>query len=523
MYVRKEEPEGSDKIMTSVVVVGTQWGDEGKGKITDFLSANAEVIARYQGGDNAGHTIVIDGKKFKLHLIPSGIFFPEKISVIGNGMVVNPKSLVKELSYLHEEGVTTDNLRISDRAHVILPYHIELDRLQEEAKGDNKIGTTIKGIGPAYMDKAARVGIRIADLLDKDIFRERLERNLAEKNRLFEKLYDSKAIVFDDIFEEYYEYGQQIKKYVIDTSVILNDALDNGKRVLFEGAQGVMLDIDQGTYPFVTSSNPVAGGVTIGSGVGPSKIDKVVGVCKAYTSRVGDGPFPTSHEYGFLRETDTVKDYLDLVRKNRSSRFPVINQHQVVVGVVTMRDAGDKSPSTTIDKVMSRSLFLVGLSTNIANVSQRMIAEDFEMVPVVRSNQTLLGVVTRRDVMEKMSRSQVSALPTFSEQIGQKLSYHHDEVVITVEPFMLEKNGVLANGVLAEILTHMTQDLVVNSGRNLIIEQMLIYFLQAVQIDDILRIQARIIHHTRRSAIIDYDIYHGHQIVSKANVTVKIN
>ena len=188
-----------------------------------------------------------------------------------------------------------------------------------------------------------------------------------------------------------------------------------------------------------------------------------------------------SHEYGFLRETDTVKDYLDLVRKNRSSRFPVINQHQVVVGVVTMRDAGDKSPSTTIDKVMSRSLFLVGLSTNIANVSQRMIAEDFEMVPVVRNNQTLLGVVTRRDVMEKMSRSQVSALPTFSEQIGQKLSYHHDEVVITVEPFMLEKNGVLANGVLAEILTHMTQDLVVNSGRNLIIEQMLIYFLQAVQ------------------------------------------
>ena len=229
------------------------------------------------------------------------------------------------------------------------------------------------------------------------------------------------------------------------------------------------------------------------------------------------------HEYGFLRENDTVKDYLDLVRKNRSSRFPVINQHQVVVGIVTMRDAGDKSPSTTIDKVMSRSLFLVGLSTNIANVSQRMIAEDFEMVPVVRNNQTLLGVVTRRDVMEKMSRSQVSALPTFSEQIGQKLSYHHDEVVITVEPFMLEKNGVLANGVLAEILTHMTQDLVVNSGRNLIIEQMLIYFLQAVQIDDILRIQARIIHHTRRSAIIDYDIYHGHRIVSKANVTVKIN
>ena len=319
--------------MTSVVVVGTQWGDEGKGKITDFLSANAEVIARYQGGDNAGHTIVIDGKKFKLHLIPSGIFFPEKISVIGNGVVVNPKSLVKELAYLHEEGVSTDSLRISDRAHVILPYHIELDRLQEESKGDNKIGTTIKGIGPAYMDKAARVGIRIADLLDREVFAERLRINLEEKNRQFTKLYDAEALSFDDIFEEYYEYGQQIKQYVTDTSVILNDALDNGKRVLFEGAQGVMLDIDQGTYPFVTSSNPVAGGVTIGSGVGPSKIDKVVGVCKAYTSRVGDGPFPTElfdevgdrirevgHEYGTTTGRPRRVGWFDSVVMRHSRR-----------------------------------------------------------------------------------------------------------------------------------------------------------------------------------------------------------
>ncbi|MCM3513110.1 MULTISPECIES: adenylosuccinate synthase [Carnobacterium] len=279
--------------MSSVVVVGTQWGDEGKGKITDFLSENAEVIARYQGGDNAGHTIQFDGVTFKLHLIPSGIFYKDKISVIGNGVVVNPKALVKELAYLHERGITTDNLRISDRAHVILPYHIQLDQLQEDSKGDQKIGTTIKGIGPAYMDKAARVGIRIADLLDKDIFEERLRINLEEKNRSFVKMFDSTAIEFEDIFEEYYQYGQELKQYVCDTSVVLNDALDDGKRVLFEGAQGVMLDIDQGTYPFVTSSNPVAGGVTIGSGVGPSKIDKVVGVCKAYTSRVGDGPFPT--------------------------------------------------------------------------------------------------------------------------------------------------------------------------------------------------------------------------------------
>lgn len=279
--------------MTSVVVVGTQWGDEGKGKITDFLSENAEAIARYQGGNNAGHTIKFNGETYKLHLIPSGIFYKEKICVIGNGMVVDPKALVAELAYLHEKGITTDNLRISNRAHVILPYHLKLDIVEEESKGANKIGTTKKGIGPAYMDKAARVGIRIADLLERDVFEEKLERNLAEKNRLFERIYDTTGFTKEEILNEYFEYGQQIKQYVCDTSVVLNDALDEGKRVLFEGAQGVMLDIDQGTYPFVTSSNPVAGGVTIGSGVGPSKITHVVGVCKAYTSRVGDGPFPT--------------------------------------------------------------------------------------------------------------------------------------------------------------------------------------------------------------------------------------
>src|SRR6478609_5739096 len=250
--------------MSSVVVVGTQWGDEGKGKITDFLSENAEVIARYQGGNNAGHTIKFNGETYKLHLIPSGIFYNDKTCVIGNGMVVDPKALVQELKYLHDRGVTTENLRISNRAHVILPYHLKLDEVEEERKGENKIGTTKKGIGPAYMDKAARVGIRIADLLDREVFEAKLTQNLAEKNRLLEKMYEVEGF-----------------------------ALDEGRRVLFEGAQGVMLDIDQGTYPFVTSSNPVAGGVTIGSGVGPSKIKHVVGVSKAYTTRVGDGPFPT--------------------------------------------------------------------------------------------------------------------------------------------------------------------------------------------------------------------------------------
>ena len=279
--------------MSSVVVVGTQWGDEGKGKVTDFLSENAEVVARYQGGNNAGHTIKFNGVTYKLHLIPSGIFYSDKICVIGNGMVVDPKALVKELEYLHGHGVSTDNLRISNRAHVILPYHLKIDEVEEERKGANKIGTTKKGIGPAYMDKAARMGIRMADLLDRETFEEKLTHNIAEKNRLLERFYETEGFKVEDILDEYYEYGQQIKDLVCDTSVVLNDALDEGRRVLFEGAQGVMLDIDQGTYPFVTSSNPVAGGVTIGSGVGPSKITHVVGVSKAYTTRVGDGPFPT--------------------------------------------------------------------------------------------------------------------------------------------------------------------------------------------------------------------------------------
>ena len=278
--------------MGTVVIVGTQWGDEGKGKITDFLSQGAKVVSRYQGGDNAGHTIHANGEVYKLRLVPSGVLYPHQLSVIGNGVVVNPKSLVGELARLAEQGVTGENLRISDRAHVILPYHIKLDKLQEAAKGADKIGTTNRGIGPAYMDKAARVGIRMADLLDKEIFEERLRANLKAKNEEFVKVYDSTPMNFDDIFEEYYQYGQQLKQYVCDTSIVLNDAIDKGEHVLFEGKQGIMLDIDQGTYPFVTSSNP-AGGVTVGAGVGASKIDRVVGVAKAYTSRVGDGPFPT--------------------------------------------------------------------------------------------------------------------------------------------------------------------------------------------------------------------------------------
>lgn len=279
--------------MSTVVVVGTQWGDEGKGKITDYLAESAEVVARYQGGNNAGHTIMFNGNKYKLHLIPSGIFYGDKICVIGNGMVIDPKALVEEIQYLHDLGFSTANLKISNRAHVIMPYHIKLDAVEEERKGSNKIGTTRKGIGPAYMDKAARVGIRIADLMDREEFERKLARNLEEKNRIFEKLYETNGFELNEVLEEYLKYAEILRPYVTDTSVVLNDAIDSGQRVLFEGAQGVMLDIDQGTYPYVTSSNPIAGGVTIGSGIGPTKIHQVIGVAKAYTTRVGDGPFPT--------------------------------------------------------------------------------------------------------------------------------------------------------------------------------------------------------------------------------------
>lgn len=279
--------------MTSVVVVGTQWGDEGKGKITDFLSKQADIIARFSGGDNAGHTIQFEGETYKLHLIPSGIFYSDKRSVMGNGMVINPESLVKELKGLQERGVDTSNLRISNRAHVILPYHIHQDKVDEASRGDAKIGTTCKGIGPCYTDKVQRMGIRIADLLDKDVFEEKLRTNLELKNRLFTKFYEVEGLEFDDIFEKFYAYGQEIAPYVTDTSKILNDVMDEGGKVLFEGAQGVLLDVDHGTYPYVTSSNPVAGGVTTGTGVGPASINRVIGVSKAYTSRVGDGPFPT--------------------------------------------------------------------------------------------------------------------------------------------------------------------------------------------------------------------------------------
>lgn len=340
--------------MSTVVVVGTQWGDEGKGKITDFLAESADVVARYQGGNNAGHTILINNKKYKLSLIPSGIFYTDKICVIGNGMVVNPKALIEEIGYIHDNGFSTDNLRISDRAHVIMPYHMVLDGLEEERKGPNKIGTTRKGIGPAYMDKAARNGIRIVDLLDKDVFEEKFRHLAKEKNELI-RMYGGEELDVEATLNEYLHYADAIRKYVVDTSVVLNDAIDAGRKVLFEGAQGVMLDIDQGTYPFVTSSNPTAGGVCIGSGVGPSKIEEVIGVAKAYTTRVGDGPFPTElncetgdfireagHEYGTVTGRARRVGWFDSVVVRHARRVSGItglslNSLDVLTGLKTVK------------------------------------------------------------------------------------------------------------------------------------------------------------------------------------------
>ncbi len=289
--VKREKLGGAH--MSSIVVVGTQWGDEGKGKITDFLAEQADVIARFSGGNNAGHTIQFGGETYKLHLVPSGIFYKDKLAVIGNGVVVDPVALLKELDGLNERGISTDNLRISNRAQVILPYHLAQDEYEERRRGDNKIGTTKKGIGPAYVDKAQRIGIRMADLLEKETFERRLKENIEYKNACFKGMFNETCPTFDEIFDEYYAAGQRLKDYVTDTAKILDDANVADEKVLFEGAQGVMLDIDHGTYPFVTSSNPVAGNVTVGTGVGPTSVSKVIGVCKSYTSRVGDGPFPT--------------------------------------------------------------------------------------------------------------------------------------------------------------------------------------------------------------------------------------
>ena len=314
--------------MSAFIVLGAQWGDEGKGKMTDYLAEEANVVVRFQGGNNAGHTVVVGDKEYKLHLIPSGILYEDKLNVIGNGVVVDPKALFEEIDYLEGVGVkvTPEKLIISDRAHLIMPYHKVLDKLKEKARGKNDIGTTGKGIGPCYTDKFERCGIRVCDLMHEEVFTEKLKENIEMKNAYITKVLGGEALNFDEILKEYLEFGKKLKPFVQDTSVRVYDDIKADKTVLFEGAQGMLLDIDYGTYPYVTSSNTTAGGVANGVGIGPNMITNAVGITKAYTTRVGKGPFPTElldetgdwirekgHEYGVTTGRSRRCGWLDLV------------------------------------------------------------------------------------------------------------------------------------------------------------------------------------------------------------------
>jgi adenylosuccinate synthase len=277
----------------AIVLLGAQWGDEGKGKATDILGDRVKYVVRYQGGNNAGHTVVIGDQKYALHLLPSGILTPTCIPVIGNGVVIDPAVLLEEIRGLNERGVDTSNLKISTNAHLITPYHRTIDKVSERFLGKAKIGTTGRGIGPAYADKINRIGIRVQDLFDTSILRQKIEGALKDKNQVLVKVFNRKGLEIDEILKEYLEYAEILRPYVTDTSLLLNQALERGENILLEGSQGTLLDVDHGTYPFVTSSNPTAGGASTGSGIGPTKISRVIGIVKAYTTRVGSGPFPT--------------------------------------------------------------------------------------------------------------------------------------------------------------------------------------------------------------------------------------
>jgi len=312
--------------MPGLVVFGAQWGDEGKGRFVDYLASEADMVVRYQGGNNAGHTVCADGVEYKLHLIPSGILYRDKPCIIGNGVVIDPKALLEEIQYLKDRNVAVDRLFISDRAHVVMPYHRELDELIERKLGDGKIGTTKKGIGPCYTDKINRTGFRMCDLLEEEEFARKLKKCVEDKNELIVKVYNGQTLDYDAILNEYLEYGRILKDKITDTSLMVYEYGVKGKKLLFEGAQGMLLDIDFGTYPYVTSSHPTSGGVPVGAGIGPGAINQVVGVVKSYTTRVGEGPFVTElfdeigsairergHEYGTTTGRPRRVGWLDLV------------------------------------------------------------------------------------------------------------------------------------------------------------------------------------------------------------------
>lgn len=327
----------------TITIQGNQWGDEGKGKITDYLAQKVDVVARFQGGNNAGHTILFDGNKYALHLIPSGIFNKNIINIIGNGVVVNPIAFKEEVSKLIEQGFDCKNLFVSNRSHVLFPYHMELDGLQEMIKGDQKVGTTKKGIGPCYTDKYNRIGIRMADLFDEEILIAKIKENIEQKNILFAH-YGMETIEFEPFYANIKPYLEFIKPFIADTSYLLNNLIDEGKKVLFEGAQGVLLDIEQGTYPFVTSSTPSAAGVATGLGIGPNKVDGIVGITKAYSTRVGEGPFVSEmfdeigdnirirgNEFGTTTKRPRRIGWLDTVILNHTRRVSGMNKLSIML------------------------------------------------------------------------------------------------------------------------------------------------------------------------------------------------
>ncbi len=310
--------------MSTVVITGTQWGDEGKGKIVDYLASQADTVVRFQGGSNAGHTVAVNGEEYKLRLLPSGILYKGTHCVIGNGVVVDPQCMLEEMDAMTAKGIDVSGIRLSNRAHVVLPYHKIIDGIGDEGRGANKIGTTKRGIGPCYIDRDDRIGIRVCDLIDKEEFAKKLKEILPSKNLILEKIYNHAPLDYNEILKEYEGYADRLRPYVCDTIALLNEEVDADRKILFEGAQATMLDIDYGTYPYVTASHPISGGVAVGAGIAPKKINKVVGVVKAYCTRVGEGPFPTEqlnevgdklreagHEYGTVTGRPRRTGWLD--------------------------------------------------------------------------------------------------------------------------------------------------------------------------------------------------------------------
>ncbi|MDB4895632.1 MAG: adenylosuccinate synthetase [Firmicutes bacterium] len=400
--------------MPAVVVMGAQWGDEGKGKFVDLLAAQAEVVVRATGGANAGHTVWANGQQYKLHQVPSGILYPGTLCVIGHGVVLDPAKLIEEMEYLQAKGVDLANLRISGGAHVVFPYHLRLDEAEEDRKGANKIGTTRRGIGPAYMDKFARVGIRLVDLLDKDEFLPKLTAQVEAKNQLLDRVYGMTGFKVEELAESYLTYAERLRPYMANTVELVNDAIDDGRNVLFEGAQGHLLDIDFGTYPYVTASHPIAAGAIIGAGVGPTKINKVLGIVKAYTSRVGEGPFPTElfdqtgdairdkgHEYGTTTGRPRRIGWLDLVMVRFACRVSGITDLAVPhldtlakTGVDTLKICvGYRLPDGTVTKEFPVGLKALG-----------QVSPVYEELPNWEWNDSLAKVKRLADLPEGAQR-----------------------------------------------------------------------------------------------------------------------